>query len=514
MRAWQSPLTRVVFAPWYLATLLWRVCVCGGACSGAAYMPRTSQKRGSACEAPRSKSVVCSLALPLDPIVPHLAALLREAIAGQSKNMDAREVVFWASWTFPLVCREARQLSQIDGLRWLWLFERHVLQKQIVEKQLPNGQLVRCDACVRMCDGLPPWFDVHAQVQLSTRPEESRWYRGRQIDETNHVVRRCDMALRCATGCLFPHHKDLLEHRGHPENVRELNVRAYIGIPSDYDAPDLDHLVPTAVLQFVGFLRWWIDCALLRDQHNRLYNLSCTARGCSRPASVRAQPLREATRTLHAPGYWPLVRCGVQKLRDDSQWPSNQLWCCNSCEEAGTAEFFERVHCCSEAELEALPRATRSTRRLVKINNVSPARLLTAALERNALVARRLREQTRRPGGLLKTFPINGEALQWYHEMFIDALNVDVGILYAAAHLSSWPPCQRPARQLPSTADWRDQVHFYVRAICNVRRIYIRTMSANRGVPYAPRTASDLHTNPNTPPKWMLALREELSDIF
>jgi hypothetical protein len=475
-------------------------------------MPRaTATKHGSAStKAP----------LPLDPLVPHLAALLREAIAGQSKNMDAREVVFWASWTFPLVCREARQLSQIDGLRWLWLFERHVLQKQIVDKQLPNGQLVRRDACVRMCDGLPPWFDVHAQVQLSTRPEESKWYRGRQIDETSHIIRRCDMALRCATGCLFPHHATLLKDRGHPENVHELNVRAYIGIPSDYDAPDLDgqhgrgHLVPTAVLQFVGFLRWWIDCALLRDQHGRICNLSCTARGCSRPASVRAQPLREATRNLHAPGYWPLVRCGVQKLRHDSQWPCNQLWCCHSCEEAGTAEFFERVHCCSEAELEAPPRATRSTRRLANMEKMSPARLLTAALERNALVARRLREQTRRPGGLLKTFPINGEALQWYHEMFVDALNVDVGILYAAAHLSSWPPCQRPARQLPSTADWRDQVHFYVRAICNVRRIYIRTMSANRGVPYAPRTASDLHTNPNTPPKWMLALREELSDIF
>ena len=465
-------------------TLAARVCV-----RARASMPRaTAKKRGS--KAP----------LPLDPLVPHLAALLREAIAGQSENMDAREVVFWASWTFPLVCREARQLSQIDGLRWLWLFERHV------------GQLVRRDALVRLCDGLPPWFDVHTQVVLSTRPEESKWYRGRQINETNHVVRRCDMARRCATGCPFPHHENLLKDRGHPENVRELNVRAYIGNPSDYDAPDLDH-VPTAVLQFVGFLRWWIDSALPRDQHGRLYyNLSCSSWGCSRPANVRAPKTPAESDHLYTISYWPLVRCGVQKLRDDSQWPCNLRWCSSICEEAGTAEFFKRVHCCSEAEMEALPRATRATRRLAG-DKVSASRLLTAALERNALVARRLREETRRPGGLLKTFPLQGEGLDLYHEMVIDSLNVDVGILYAAAHLSSWPLSQRPARQLPSTTNWRDTIHFYVRAIFNVRRIYLRTMRAN-GNGGTPRTAVDLHTNPNTPPKWILALKEELSEIF
>ena len=110
----------------------------------------------------------------------------------------------------------------------------------------------------------------------------------------------------------------------------------------------------------------------------------------------------------------------------------------------------------------------------------------------------------------LQTFPLNGERLDLYHEMVIDALNVDVGILYAAAHLSSWPLSQRPARQLPDTENWRDQVHFYVRAICNVRRIYLRA-NRNGGTP---RTVSHLHTNPNTPPKWILALKEELSEIF
>ena len=475
-------------------------------------MPRAARRRSSASRAPVSKSAASSLALPLDPVVPHLAALLREAISGQSKDVDAREVFFWASWTFPLVCREARQLSAIDGLHWLWLFERHV-QKQFVEKQLPNGRLVRRDERVRLCDGLPPWFDVHAQMQLSTRAEDGRWYQGRKIDDTNHVQRRCDMALRCATGCLFPHHMNLMENRFHPDNARELNLRAWMGNPKDFHAPDLNHLVPVPVAQFVGFLRWWLDCALLRDQHGCLYNLTCRARGCTRPASVRAPRSPAESDNLDVHGYWPMVRCGVQTLRDDSQWPCNLLWCCNACEEAGTADFFERVLCCSEQELEAPPSATRSTRRAVEGEQVSASRLLTAALERNTTVARRLRTEGARLGGHVYHFPINGEALGWYHEMVIDALNVDVGILYAASHLASWPPCQRPARQLPNTANWRNTVHFYVRAICNVRRIYIRTISANSNGA-TPRTVADLHTNPNTPPKWMLALKEELLDIF
>ena len=146
--------------------------------------------------------------------------------------MDAREVVFWASWTFPLVCREARQLSQIDGLPWLWLFERHV-QKQFVEKQLPSGRLVRHSEPLRLCDGLPPWFDVYSQVRLSMRSTESRWYSSRKINDTVHVVRRCDMAMRCATGGLFPHHKDLMEDQHQPDNAHELNLRACMGNPND-----------------------------------------------------------------------------------------------------------------------------------------------------------------------------------------------------------------------------------------------------------------------------------------
>ena len=466
-------------------------------------MPRARKKRGSSSKATASRSGSPRLALPLEPVVPHLAALLREVIATKKQDLHARGIIFWASWTFPLVCREARRLSKIDGLTWLWFFERHV-QKQFLGHDHED---------IRICDYLPPWFNVQTEVAKSMRAHECELYHRYKIEQTNHVERRCDMARRCATGCLFPHHKDLMLNQAHPSNAFEMGIRACMGNPKDYQAPDLDPLVPMPVVQFVGFLRWWLDSSLLRDQHGHLYNLSCSARGCTRPASVRAPRTPAESEHLDAPGYWPLVRCGVQTLRTDSQWPCNLLWCCKACEEAGTAEFFKRVHCCSEEELAAPPRPTRYSQQRIAGDRVPPARLLMAALERNALVARRMRNEAKRSDERLNHFPLNGEALGWYHEMVVDALNVDVGILYAATHLSSWSPCQRPARQLPNTANWRDTVHFYVRAICNVRRIYIRVISANRD-PAMPRTVADLHTDPNTPPKWMLAIHDELLDIF
>ena len=97
---------------------------------------------------PRHPRTVASLTappLPLDPLVPHLAALLHEVIASQSCDWDAREVIFWALQTLTCVCREARTLAQIDGLRWLCLFEWHA---QAHRRAPPRRAL-------RLCDGLP-----------------------------------------------------------------------------------------------------------------------------------------------------------------------------------------------------------------------------------------------------------------------------------------------------------------------------------------------------------------------
>lgn len=208
--------------------------------------------------------------------------------------------------------------------------------------------------------------------------------------------------------------------------------------------------------------------------------------------------------------YWSLTRCGVTQLRYDVQDPKNMQWCSYACEQAASIEFVKCIRCCSDEELNAPPQRARS--RTTDPNRVSAARLLTAALERNALIARRLRAQTKTPVRL-KFYPMTPVNLAWYHESLIDALNLDVGILFAAVHIESWPASQRPARQLPNCAHWRDSVWPYMNAICNVRRVYVDHADRKRDYTI-PRGVDELHVNPNTPPRWMQELKNLLLDIF
>ena len=75
------------------------------------------------------------------------------------------------------------------------------------------------------------------------------------------------------------------------------------------------------------------------------------------------------------------------------------------------------------------------------------------------------------------------------------------------------PRAQRPARQLPNCAHWRDSVWPYMNAICNVRRVYVDHADRKRDYTI-PRGVDELHVNPNTPPRWMQELKNLLLDIF
>jgi hypothetical protein len=458
-------------------------------------MPRTEKKCASTVE------------IPLDPLVPHLAAMLHEAISNQSHNMDARKSILWASWTLPLVCRDAGRLSDelVHTLKWLWLFEVH-LHKQHRPywertKLYPEG--------MRACEGLPKWFDVREQAKLSVRPQQNDEYATRDLARQGNYEARCWYARYCAGLEVGP--KPIA-----PSVVKEEHEwrkqRFLCGKSSEivYTADDL--ALPLEVEQFVGFLRWFMDSAIPRDQNNVPFELFCGVPGCNRPACIRAPMTLEESDASHKNGsYWSLARCGVMQLRYDAQRPTNMLWCSYSCEKAASIEYDECVRCCTDEELDAPPQRVRS-RSTTDPNRVSAARLLTAALERNALMARRLRARSKTPVRL-RFYPMTPMNLEWYQESLIDALNLDAGILFAAVHIESWPPNQRPARQLPNSAEWRRCVFAYTNAICNTRRVYVD--HADRKRDYAiPRGVDELHVNPNTPPRWMLELKNLLVDIF
>ena len=444
--------------------------------------------------------------VPLDPLVPHLAAMLREVIVSRTVYLEMRKTILWASWTLPLVCREARRLSDelIGELKWLWLFEAHLHMLHA-----PSWKRTGLyPESMRACDGLPPWFDVREQAKLSVRPQLSHVYAVHSFGRQGNYEARVWYARHC-TGMApgpKPTAPSLVEDHDEWRKQRFLCGKSNEIV---YTADDL--AVPKIVAQFVGFLRWLMDSAIERNENNVPYELFCSAPGCKRPACVRApRNPAESDATYHTGSYWTLTRCGVTQLRHDVQLPSNMQWCSYACEEAGMVEYVACVRCCTDEELAAPTRRARATR--VDQGRVSAARLHEAALERNSLVARRLRAQAKE-SVQLRHYPMSAENLRWYHESLIDALNLDVGILFAAVHIASWAPSQRPARRLPNCANWRDCVWPYMNAVCNVRRVYVDHVNSKRHH-MVPRTADDLHTNPSTPPKWLLDLKNQFSALF
>jgi len=428
--------------------------------------------------------------LPLDPLVPHLAALLREVIVAQSCDWDGREVIFRALQTLMRVCREARALAQIDGLRWLCLFEWHAQAHRRRERDV---------RAPRLCDGLPLWFRLPDECRhVISRARASRSaYAKLCISARENVQRRYWFARRCAqpSGTFVFPARFIKPDDSQEVLARESAIDALIGTPEESFAPDLDDFVPAPVARFVAFLRWWLACALVCDCRDCA---TCSAPGCLRPATVR-DPTPEEADALCEPSYWPRLRSGVATLGAEAAWPTNMPWCSCACEDAGTDEFFRRVHPCSAAELAAPPSATRAVRRTTRI---SAARLLNASLERNAVVARRLRHERRDAHVPLRYYPLSATGLRAYHTKLAFALNVDVGILYAAMLLESWPLARRPARPLPHVAEWRDGVA-YIGAICAVQR--------------ACRDATEpatLTTSLVSPPRWMGALKDNLDSIF
>ena len=222
--------------------------------------------------------------------------------------------------------------------------------------------------------------------------------------------------------------------------------------------------------------------------------------------------------------YWSLVRCGHEGIEEDKQWPPNMPFCCGNCMRSAGEEFLSKVRCCTEPELEAAPGTPVRTRTGSVIapgpadwshpdNCETPAAwLYKNALQRNATISRRLRArwgnmiETRDAG--LKHYPMGTWLLEEYWTSLIDALNIDTVILYAASVLESMPSSQRPYKVLPRHPRWREDLHFYRRVICSVRKIYhAHVKNKRRGVQF-------LFTNPSTRPSWVERIRDGVMDLF
>jgi hypothetical protein len=127
-----------------------------------------------------------------------------------------------------------------------------------------------------------------------------------------------------------------------------------------------------------------------------------------------------------------------------------------------------------------------------------------AAFKRNDAASRALREAMR---ALKKrqSHTVKFDVFNRMHQNIIDALNIDLGILYAAASLAESPEaCVN--RQLPATAPgWRDgDVKKFLRAIERVKSIYLQHYKTGEG----------LARDERFPPRWLLKVKEAATGLF
>lgn len=134
----------------------------------------------------------------------------------------------------------------------------------------------------------------------------------------------------------------------------------------------------------------------------------------------------------------------------------------------------------------------------------SSARCLQAALERNATVARQhranrladLRHIPREPAGGI-------EDVAAERQIIVDAINIDVGIVFAATIADQLPPDRRSRRQRLSGADWRIQYTLYKNILKTVANIY-----------YKHRLDGGIVTSVMTPRHWLQKVKDSAMHIF
>ena len=153
-----------------------------------------------------------------------------------------------------------------------------------------------------------------------------------------------------------------------------------------------------------------------------------------------------------------------------------------------------------------------------------------AALERNQVVARRLREQERvrshatmAAGDVpsLKHFRFphphigvqqQAQQLVAYQAKLVDALNLDTGLLMAASIVAELPLPYRINKVLPRQPQWREDFMMYQRALCYVRRLYAEHhLKKKLGL----STSDDLVTATSGPrPAWLEAVKSHAHAVF
>jgi hypothetical protein len=369
--------------------------------------------------------------LPLQIAYETLVALL-EASLKRGPDEEGRGALARAVRFLPLTCSEAGNLARANP--------RAPLLLALCDYLYGSGERAR------YCDGLP---DCVSPADGPQTPPPNNPSHPLELDDV------FDLRNQWAS-----------DNALHPDHVATCS--------------DLPAGLPDGVLVLVGRVRMVHAEMRTHPLYDRFFT-TCQRKGCARPALIAPpKPRMPAPKARDSHDYWQLCATGSATVNARRQ-PRNMSFCCEGCFRVVDREFRSEVDALADVEsAEFLPRSSRrdgAAPGAVTIGPCSAGKLYEAALLRNALLNRRIRKGLA-TAPATRHYPLTKADAEVMQQQAIDAVNVDLGVLFAAAVVANNAPRWRPA-SLPCATDWRKRINAYRNAVAKVRGIYKQYADSN-----------------------------------
>ena len=282
---------------------------------------------------------------------------------------------------------------------------------------------------------------------------------------------------------VIPELEDTMKARVAMARDIDLATTKKVQVPPGELSPTVPTNLPAKVMLFLHHLGLFHARFRANPQHDRYFK-TCARKGCQRPAWV---PIPEHVLRHHLGAfsniadnaknercYWHMCHSG-DMTGVNPHLPANMPFCSGACYCVTRDEYDRGFNLM--ARLPNLADEKAPARR--EGEEATPSRLYRAALARNMSLNRSVRAPPDHT--LCNHYPATAESARAMHRAFIDALNVDLGLLYAANVIHQLPDRHTRNTHLPSGTCWRMYPVWFSNAIRTVRAIYL-SERAHEGV--------------------------------
>ena len=185
------------------------------------------------------------------------------------------------------------------------------------------------------------------------------------------------------------------------------------------------------------------------------------ASSASSATSASAASIDDEVEEGSSSQYWAKVQLSGGTSVTQAEKPPTKRFCSTACA-SEHATHLAAMMPDTGLTMDADDSATRMGRARV-------AQSLKLALKRNELASRSLRNTRSQFRGNLA---VEAEEIRKYMEMHIDALNVDIGVLYASSIIAESASLSKNKLLPGSILYWRDDPLFWAKAVAAVAKIY------------------------------------------